>query len=92
MRGAEAVVIDGRTSRATRGCQPLRVQSTRGRAWADQIRQLRTMARAEGDSRFYYTGLAQAAVLDRLAPGWQAQAFEPGVWLEDLLRAAVAPD
>jgi len=48
----------------------------------------RTLGRA-GDTRFYYSGMAQAVLLDRLLPGWQARAFEPAVTLEDLLRDAI---
>jgi hypothetical protein len=64
--------------------------ANRDRAWTDQLGQMRNMLGTPGEARFYYTGLAQAAVLDRLAPGWQAGAFDAGVWLEDLLREAVA--
>jgi hypothetical protein len=42
-----------------------------------------------GDSRFYYSGMAQALLLDRLAPGWKDRAFDDGVWLEALLAEAV---
>ncbi len=47
------------------------------------------MTGQEGETRFYYTGFAQGVLLDRLDPDWKSQAFEPGVWLEDLLRQAV---
>ena len=60
------------------------------RIWANEEDQMRRMAGAEGDGRFYYSGWAQAVLLDRLSPGWQARLFEDEVWLEDLLRAAVA--
>ena len=43
------------------------------------------------DGRFYYTGMAQAVLLDRLLPGWKEIAFDDGVFLEDLLATAVAP-
>jgi hypothetical protein len=39
----------------------------------------------EGETRFYYTGMAQAILLDRLQRGWKEGAFQEGVWLEDLL-------
>ncbi len=41
--------------------------------------------------RFHYTGMAQAELLDRLSPGWKERAFGEGVYLEDMLREAVAP-
>jgi hypothetical protein len=43
-----------------------------------------------GDRRFYLSGMAQARALDRLAPGWRAEALRDGVHLEELLRKAVA--
>ena len=47
------------------------------------------MAKDDGDTRFYYSGLAQAAILDRLAPGWRTRILTEDVWLEDLLKEAV---
>jgi len=41
------------------------------------------------DTRFYFSGFAQAVLLDRLMPGWKEQAFQPEIWLEDLLRQAI---
>lgn len=41
--------------------------------------------------RVYRIGAGQALVLDRLAPGWQAEAME-GVPLEELLRRAIDKD
>ncbi len=62
--------------------------ATRQRFWSNQVNEARRSS-AEGETRFYYVGFAQAALLDRLFPGWKKQAFEPGVMLEDLLRIAV---
>lgn len=59
------------------------------RKWDQEIDQMRRMAGAEGDGRFYYSGFAQAVLLDRLAPGWKDQLFSDGVWLEDLLASAL---
>jgi hypothetical protein len=42
------------------------------------------MADDKGDGRFYYTGMAQAFLLDRLMPSWKLQAFEENIWLNDL--------
>lgn len=60
------------------------------RRWEREIDQMKRMASDWGEGRFYYTGMAQAVLLDRLAPGWQSQLFEPGVWLEDLLSEALS--
>lgn len=54
-----------------------------------QLSELKRMTNNDGEVRFYYTGMAQAVVLDRLMPGWKSLAFEQDVYLEDLLRQAV---
>ncbi len=60
--------------------------------WSQEVGQMRRQAGREGETRFYYTGMAQAVLLDRLLPGWQARALHEGVWLEDLLSGATATD
>ena len=57
--------------------------------WDQEVAQIGRMAGNDGDGRFYYSGMAQAALLDRLLPEWKAQIFEEGVFLEDLLATAV---
>ena len=57
--------------------------------WSLEIGQMKRQADQEGDTRFYYTGMAQATLLDRLAPGWKEQVMKEGLWLEDLLAQAV---
>ena len=46
-------------------------------------------ASKSGDYRFYLSGMAQARLLDRLAPGWTARALTEDVSLEELLAEAV---
>lgn len=58
--------------------------------WNQEIQQIRRMASADGDGRFYYSGFAQAALLDRLYPEWKSVIFDEGVYLEDLLAQVVA--
>lgn len=53
--------------------------------WSREVDQVRRMAGDDGDGRFYYSGMAQAYLLDNLAPGWKTRAFDEDVWLEDLL-------
>jgi hypothetical protein len=55
--------------------------------WSSELVTMQNQAGREGDGRFYYSGWAQAVLLDRLLPGWQVQALDEGVWLEDLLQA-----
>ena len=62
---------------------------TRRRYWQRQMDEVQRLSGRGGDTRFYYSGMAQAVLLDRLLPGWKQAAFEPGVMLEDLLRQAV---
>ncbi len=59
--------------------------------WNQEMRQARQQAGREGDVRFYYTGMLQAYLLDRLMPDWKDHIMEDGIYLEDLLRDAVAP-
>jgi len=53
-----------------------------------EISQMKRQAAQEGETRFYYTGMAQAMLLDRLLPDWKNRAFADDVWLEDLLVEA----
>ena len=57
--------------------------------WKQEVSQITRMANDEGDGRFYYTGMAQAFLLDRLIPDWKEQAMNEDIWLEDLLAEAV---
>jgi hypothetical protein len=53
--------------------------------WSQEIDQMRRMADDEGDGRFYYSGMAQAILLDRLMADWKSQAFDQDFWLDDFL-------
>ena len=64
--------------------------NTRERFWTLQIDEVRQILNNEGEVRFYYSGFAQAVLLDRLQPGWKEPAVSEGVWLEDLLREAIS--
>jgi len=65
--------------------------STYERHWSQEIDQLKHQSGQAGNTRFYYTGMAQANLLDKLMPDWKTEILKPGIFLEDLLRAAVAP-
>jgi len=58
--------------------------------WTREIDQMTWLAADGDETRFYYTGMAQAVLLDRLDPDWKHRLFEPGVWLEDLLAEALS--
>lgn len=53
-----------------------------------EIAQLRRSA-GQGGSLFYYSGMAQAMLLDRFSPGWKGAAFGGQATLEGLLARAV---
>lgn len=54
--------------------------------WQNEVSNVRNTAE---DSRLYYTGMAQAFLLDRLMPGWKEQIFQEEITLEDLMREAI---
>lgn len=54
--------------------------------WQQQLKESVRSALRSGESRFYYSGLVQAALLDRLSPGWQVLILTTDLALEDLLR------
>ena len=56
---------------------------------SQEIAQMKRQANTEGVTRFYYTGMAQAELLDRLYPGWKDKVMGDGIWLEDLLAEAI---
>jgi hypothetical protein len=56
--------------------------------WSQEIGQMARQAAQEGETRFYYTGMAQATLLDRLLPGWKDRALLEDTWLETLLAEA----
>lgn len=50
-----------------------------------QIEEVKRTAARSGESRFYYVGMLQAVLLDRLMPEWKSTAFDEDIYLEDLL-------
>ena len=57
--------------------------------WSQELFQLRYQT-SSGETQFYTTGMAQAFLLDDLMPDWKEKYWEEGVFLEDLLRLAIA--
>ena len=55
----------------------------------DFVRLEKQLGRQDGDLRFYLSGMAQARLLDGLSPGWKETMMCSGVYLENILRAAV---
>ena len=56
--------------------------------WSRELDQISRMANDAGDGRFYYTGMAQAYLLDQLMPDWKTRVMDDGIWLDDLLKSA----
>ncbi|SMO91918.1 hypothetical protein SAMN06265379_11532 [Saccharicrinis carchari] len=54
-----------------------------------QIAEVKRAANRPGESRFYYGGMLQAVILDRLMPGWKKKAFDNQVYLDGLLQKAI---
>ena len=57
--------------------------------WTQEIFQLRHQT-TSGESQFYMTGMAQAFLLDDLMPDWKVKYWDDNVFLEYLLRIAIA--
>jgi hypothetical protein len=57
--------------------------------WSQELVTLRLQSHAE-EIRFYYSGMAQAFLLDRLNPEWRRTVLKGDVFLEDLLSEALA--
>jgi hypothetical protein len=62
------------------------------RRWSQELDQLTRMAGDSGDGRFYYSGMAQAVLLDQLLPDWKTRALQEPLPLEALLAEAVGLD
>jgi len=56
--------------------------------WQNEVDQI-TRSANSGETMFYYSGMAQAFLLDRFSPDWKEAYFQPNTWLEDLLNAAI---
>ena len=57
--------------------------------WKQQMKEIRRQSNQKGETRFYYSGMAQAILLDQLMPGWKLDHWDQDIWLEDLLARAV---
>ena len=58
--------------------------------WNRELDQMKRMYDDEGDGRFYYSGMAQAYLLDRLSPDWKDRLYnDPTLNLETFLSQAV---
>lgn len=62
--------------------------ATFSQRFKQEISQMKAQGTRTGETRFYYTGMAQAMLLDRLLPDWKSRIFKDNVWLEDLLLEA----
>jgi len=73
---------------ATRSKEPAFAAYRPGLAyWTwDFVRLEKQLGAQEGDLRFYLSGMAQARLLDRLAPDWKIRFFKDGGGTEDRLR------
>lgn len=58
------------------------------RQWVQEVMTIRFQTRGD-EIRFYYSGMAQAFLLDRLMPEWKARVWQENAFLEDLLNEAI---
>lgn len=58
-------------------------------SWSQEVNQIKLSGNNLDDVSFYYSGMAQAVLLDRLSPDWRGHILQQGLSLEDLLRRAV---
>ncbi len=63
--------------------------TTQARFWSQQVNEIKRQGTQDGETRFYYSGMAQANLLDRFAPGWKGQMWQENIWVEDLLSEAI---
>ncbi len=61
----------------------------RDKHFNQQVYEAPRTASRRGDSRFYYVGMLQAVILDRLMPNWKQDAFEDDIFLDNMLSRAV---
>jgi len=59
---------------------------TRVSHFNEQIGDVKRIGNSPAEPRFYYTGMLQAVMLDRLMPAWKKVAFKEGIYLENLLE------
>ena len=60
------------------------------RQWSREVAQIRRVADDSGDGRFYYSGMAQAYLLDQLMPDWKQDFKDSNTTLEGLLKSALS--
>ena len=60
------------------------------RRWSQEINQAGRQAEIGSDVRFYYSGMLQARILDKLMPEWKTRIMGDGVFLEDLILEAIS--
>jgi hypothetical protein len=75
---------------AIKGLKGFKGYKTRSKHLQQQLGEVLRSARRHGESRFYYGGMLQGMLLDRLLPDWKERAFDEGIYLENLLEQAVA--
>ncbi|HLO18201.1 MAG TPA: hypothetical protein VK206_25440 [Anaerolineales bacterium] len=89
----------GRMAATTPGYEPLpdmhadpefNDYRSRDHFWSLQLNQVRQVLKNEGEVRFYYSGFAQAILLDRLLPSWRTSVISEGTPLEELLQDAIS--
>lgn len=71
------------------GFSEFKKYKTYAKYYKQQMEEVGRAASRPAENRFYYTGMLQAVMLDRLMPDWKKEAFGEDVYLDNLLRSAV---
>lgn len=53
--------------------------------YQEQLSEVNRLSGRSEETRFYYSGMAQAVILDRLNPAWKPLVMQEGVYIEDVL-------
>ena len=64
--------------------------SKRDSYFQKQLSEVQRAAGRSGESRFYFGGMLQAMILDKVAPDWKKEIFDERVFLEDLLKKTIS--
>ncbi|HEX8925450.1 MAG TPA: hypothetical protein VF786_06630, partial [Terriglobales bacterium] len=60
------------------------------RRWSGEMSTMKSQASRRGDIRFYYSGMAQAFLLDRLVSSWKSRVRLDDLSMDELLAQALA--
>jgi len=60
--------------------------------WETDMKNLDDLGGVGGSTRFYLSGMAQAQLLDQMAPGWKERIMNKQVYQESLINELVGSE